>query len=40
MKEMYGDALYAGACRVLDEAILERIKQLRLLSKTIELLWT
>lgn len=36
MKEMYGDALYAGACRVLDEAILERIKQLRLFAKNIE----
>ncbi|KQC08220.1 MAG: hypothetical protein APR62_05145 [Smithella sp. SDB] len=36
IKETYGDGLYAGACRVLDEAILERIKQLRLFAQSIE----
>jgi UDP-N-acetylglucosamine/UDP-N-acetylgalactosamine diphosphorylase len=36
-KETYGDFLYAGAHRVLDEAILERIKQLRLFAQSIEI---
>jgi UDP-N-acetylglucosamine/UDP-N-acetylgalactosamine diphosphorylase len=36
MKETYGEALYCGACRVLDEALAERIKQLRLFAQSIE----
>ncbi|MCX5848842.1 MAG: hypothetical protein NTW65_05290 [Deltaproteobacteria bacterium] len=36
IREKYGDALYSGACNVLDEAIAERIKQLRLFAKNME----
>jgi UDP-N-acetylglucosamine/UDP-N-acetylgalactosamine diphosphorylase len=36
MKETYGEALYSGACKVLDESIAERIKQLRLFAQNIE----
>ncbi len=36
MQETYGEALYYGACRVLDEALAERIKQLRLFAQNIE----
>jgi UDP-N-acetylglucosamine/UDP-N-acetylgalactosamine diphosphorylase len=36
IKETYGDALYSGACKVLDEAIAERIKQLRLFAQNME----
>ena len=36
IKETYGEFLHAGACRVLDEAILERIKQLHLFAQSIE----
>jgi hypothetical protein len=36
IRETYGDALYSGACNVLDEAITERIKQLRLFAKNME----
>ena len=32
----YGDALYSGACKVLDEAITERIKQLRLFAQNMD----
>jgi hypothetical protein len=37
IRETYGDALYSGACNVLDEAITERIKQLRLFAKNMEM---
>ena len=36
IREKYGDALYSGACKVLDEAIAERIKQLRLFAQNME----
>ena len=36
IRETYGDALYSGACKVLDEAITERIKQLRLFAQNME----
>ena len=36
IRETYGDALYSGACKVLDEAIAERIKQLRLFAQNME----
>lgn len=36
IKEKYGDALYSGACKVLDEAVEERIKQLRLFAQNME----
>ena len=36
IRETYGDALYSGACNVLDEAIVERIKQLRLFAQNME----
>jgi len=36
MQETYGEALYSGACSVLDEALAERIKQLRLFAQNIE----
>jgi UDP-N-acetylglucosamine/UDP-N-acetylgalactosamine diphosphorylase len=36
IRETYGDALYSGACNVLDEAIAERIKQLRLFAQNME----
>lgn len=36
MKEPYGDLLYSGAGMVLDEAIAERVKQLRLFAQNIE----
>jgi UDP-N-acetylglucosamine/UDP-N-acetylgalactosamine diphosphorylase len=36
IRETYGDALYSGACNVLDEAITERIKQLHLFAKNME----
>jgi UDP-N-acetylglucosamine/UDP-N-acetylgalactosamine diphosphorylase len=36
IRETYGDALYSGACKVLDETIAERIKQLRLFAQNME----
>jgi len=36
IRETYGEALYFGACKVLDEAIAERIKQLNLFAKNME----
>jgi hypothetical protein len=36
IRETYGEALYSGACMVLDEAIAERIKQLRLFAQNME----
>jgi UDP-N-acetylglucosamine/UDP-N-acetylgalactosamine diphosphorylase len=36
IRETYGDALYSGSCKVLDEAITERIKQLRLFAQNME----
>jgi hypothetical protein len=37
IKEKYGDALYSGACKVLDEAVAERIKQLRLFAQNMKI---
>jgi UDP-N-acetylglucosamine/UDP-N-acetylgalactosamine diphosphorylase len=36
IRETYGEALYSGACKVLDEAIAERIKQLHLFAQNME----
>lgn len=36
VKEEYGDALYSGACRLLDEAVAERIRQMGLLARNME----
>ena len=36
IRETYGDALYSGACNLLDEAVAERIKQLRLFAQNME----
>jgi len=36
IRETYGDALYSGACKVLDEAVAERIKQLCLFAQNME----
>jgi UDP-N-acetylglucosamine/UDP-N-acetylgalactosamine diphosphorylase len=36
IRETYGDALYSGSSKILDEAIAERIKQLRLFAQNME----
>ena len=36
IKEEYGDVLYNGACDILDEAITERLKQLRIFFRNLE----
>jgi UDP-N-acetylglucosamine/UDP-N-acetylgalactosamine diphosphorylase len=36
IRETYGDALYAGVCKILNEAIAERIKQLSLFAQNME----
>ncbi len=36
IRETYGDAIYSGACKILNEAISERIKQLSLFAQNME----
>jgi len=36
VKEEYGDALYSGACQILDDAVAERIRQVGFLARNME----